>query len=670
MLEIKDMEEEMSGVIWGIVNFDKTDVSEKLGQLMIKPMEKYKIDTYKHIHNKNIFFGCGIQYITEESLEEDLPFNDTKYKLILTADAIIDNREELLEKLQLRNKISDFTDSQYILMAYKKWGEESPKHLVGDFVFAIWDYEKKRLFCARDHVGKRTFYYFYDKNRIVFSTLIKPIMEIVEEKELNEKWIAQYLAITGVLSSIEIEETMYKNIFQLPPFTCMTIKSNKMSIRKYWNPEKDIKMLKLSCDKEYEKELKKVFIEAVKCRVRCRKEVGIMLSSGLDSTSVGAIAAKYLEDENKILKSFTSIPLKENNNLKVKGRNINERKGVQLLVEKFYNIYPKYCELRGLNPLTSFEENCEILEMPFKAIENLFWYIGLAKEAEKSECKVLLDGQFGNSTISYGEYYTNLLTLIKHGRLLQSIKEIKGIKEKYKLNKKTCIKSTLKLIVPYKIRQIKFSTMNKDFDKYEFTPANKDLIRKWNIDKVLEKNKLEMFPNPYYDWRTVRKLIVNPIQLAHIAEFEVKVSLMSGLIKRDPTRDKRVIEMIVSFPSEQFVRNGEERYLIKRIMTGLVPDEIINNKLIRGIQAADWVERLRETWGEIYIKLVYMIEDPISKYYFDEEKIIKYIKKFKNLPFHYTENDKYELRTLLSAYIFYSHICKFYDQSKINFVKV
>lgn len=658
----------MSGVIWGIVNFNKVDTSIELGELMMKPMEKYKIDAYDHIHNKNAFIGCGIQYITVESLREELPLHDDKYKIILTADAIIDNRKELIEKFQLENEVDDFSDSEYILMAYKKWGKDCPKHLVGDFAFAIWDYENQRLFCARDHVGKRTFYYSYDKKRIVFSTLIKPILEIMDEKELNEKWIAQYLGIVGVLSSAAIEETMYKSIFQLPPATCMTIDSNGIKFNKYWNPEKDIKTLKLSCDKEYEEAFKNVFMEAVKCRVRSKDEVGIMLSSGLDSTSVGAVAAKCLKEEHKVLKSFTSIPLKENNNITVNGRNINESEGVQLLVEKSKNIEPKYCEFRQLSPLTSFKENSEMLEMPFKAIENLFWYIGLAQEASKSECKVLLDGQFGNSTISYGEYYTNLLTLIKHGNLPQVMKEIKGVKEKYKLNKKTCIKFTLRLITPYKIRKIRFLKINKDFNKYELTPINRNLIKKWTIDEVLQKNKLEMFPNPYYDWRTVRKLIVNPVVLSHIAEYEVKVGLMTGLIKRDPTRDKRVIEMILSFPSEQFVRNGEERYLIKRVMANLVPDEILNNKLLRGIQAADWVERLRSSWRDTYINVVNMMNDPISKYYFDETKINNCIQKFKTLPFDYTENDKYELRNLLSTYIFYDYICKFYKDKNIDVV--
>lgn len=656
----------MSGIIWGIVNINKVDTSTELGKSMIKQIKKYKIDTYEYIHNKNAFIGCGIQYITAESSREKLPFHDDECKIILTADAIIDNRKELIEKFQLKNKVDDFNDSEYILMAYKKWGKDCPKYLVGDFAFAIWDYEKQRLFCARDHVGKRTFYYSYDKKRIVFSTLIKPILEIMKEKELNEKWIAQNLGIVGVLSSAEVEETMYKNIFQLPPSTCMIIDSNKIRFEKYWNPEKDIKTLKLSCDKEYEESFKKVFMEAVRCRVRSKEEVGIMLSSGLDSTSVGALAAKCLKEENKVLKSFTSIPLKENNNITVNGRNINESEGVQLLVEKSKNIEPKYFEFRELSPLTSFQENSEMLEMPFKAIENMFWYIGLAQEASKSGCKVLLDGQFGNSTISYGDYDTNLLTLIKHGNLLQIIKEIKGIKEKYKLTNKRCIKSILQLITPYKIRKIQFLNIYKDFDKYEWTTINRNLINKWNIDEVLKKKKLAMLPSPYYDWRAVRKLIVNPLTLSHIAEYEVKVGLMTGLIKRDPTRDKRVIELILSFPSEQFVRNGEERYLVKRVMTNLVPDEILNNKLLRGIQAADWVERLRGSWRDTYINLVNMMNDSISKYYFDETKINKYMQKFKVLPFDYTENDKYELRTLLSAYIFYSYIRKSYKEKNMD----
>lgn len=217
----------------------------------------------------------------------------------------------------------------------------------------------------------------------------------------------------------------------------------------------------------------------------------------------------------------------------------------------------------------------------------------------------------------------------------------------------------LKLITPYSIRKKRFQRKNKDFDKYELSPINKKLLSKYDVDKILEEKNLNAFPEKYSDWNEVRKLIVNPIMFSHVAEYETKVSLKYGILKRDPTRDKNLIELILSFPVEQFAKNADERILVKRAMKGLVPDEILNGKLLRGIQAADWVERLRRDWTNINISLIEMMKDDISKYYFDVEKLNKYISKFKKIPQKYSNIEKYELRTLISAFIFYKYISKF-----------
>ena len=94
-------------------------------------------------------FGCHAQWITPESIGEQLPYYDVKSKLIITADAIIDNRMELFDRLQVDNvERKGMADSELILRAYQKWGVESPKYLVGDFAFMIWD-ERNQNYLAQ-----------------------------------------------------------------------------------------------------------------------------------------------------------------------------------------------------------------------------------------------------------------------------------------------------------------------------------------------------------------------------------------------------------------------------------------------------------------------------------------------------------------------------------------
>ena len=188
---------------------------------------------------------------------------------------------------------------------------------------------------------------------------------------------------------------------------------------------------------------------------------------------------------------------------------------------------------------------------------------------------------------------------------------------------------------------------------------NDNLMSKWNINKILEKNNLFIFPQKYFDWDEERKMIINPITLSHVSEYETKVSLKTGLLKRDPTRDIRLIELILSYPIDQFVRDGQQRYLIKRAMKGLIPDEFIEGKISRGIQAADWIERLRHKWDVVYQDMLKMKGNKTIEYFCDNNKINYYLDKYKSLPVEYTDEIKYEIRSFISIYIFYKFISGF-----------
>lgn len=247
--------------IFGVINLNGNSVSKNIEDRMVHRLNIYKLDSIKVINRKNALFGCGIQFITPESINEILPYYEECSGITITADAIIDNRIELFSLLNIpKDTEGDITDSQLILMSYKKWGKDCTKHLIGDFSFVIWDEINKSIFCARDHVGKRTFYYYYSNNIFAFATVIRPIFEVLEKKpDLNEKWIADFLSLPLAIHEMENNETPYENIFQLLPANILILKNNQICINKYWDPLEDVKQLKLKSDKDYEEAFNEIF---------------------------------------------------------------------------------------------------------------------------------------------------------------------------------------------------------------------------------------------------------------------------------------------------------------------------------------------------------------------------------------------------------------------------
>jgi asparagine synthase (glutamine-hydrolysing) len=171
--------------------------------------------------------GCGIWkdgatglghrmlWTTPESLHEQLPLVDRTGKLAIIADARIDNRDELIKLLGFTDRPSQqISDSQLILSAYEKWGEQCVGKLLGDFVFAIWDARKRSLFCGRDPLGIKHFYYYYLPGRaFVFASEIKGLLCLpFVPRQLDELSIAYHLLPVYDDKS----STFYQGILRLP----------------------------------------------------------------------------------------------------------------------------------------------------------------------------------------------------------------------------------------------------------------------------------------------------------------------------------------------------------------------------------------------------------------------------------------------------------------------
>ncbi|BCG57409.1 asparagine synthetase B family protein [Paenibacillus sp. URB8-2] len=646
------------GAISGIYMFGSDTNAAPAGSSIFGKLKAYSFNRTGEWVDQSVHLGCGILYNTPESKMEELPRCNDNGALVITADAIIDNRAELLEQFNLQpGDPAVVTDSELIIRAYETWGHACPGHLIGDYAFAIWDIGKQELFIARDAMGSRTLYYTCEDGYFSFCTVEKPLLGLFGKRaELDEKWITDFLSIDGIQHELECEGTVYRGISQLPPAHYGIVNAMGLVKKRYWEPLRDIKPIVFGSDEEYVEAFNRCFSEAVSCRLRSLGETGIFLSGGMDSGSIASVAAPQLADKGKKLYGFTSVPVPGFSEQPSGTAIYNESREVELIAQAYPNIDITYGSFAEKNCLTDADELLRIFEQPYKIFQNMTWYHSFLKMAAKRNCTVMLNGQTGNSTISYGNFGVQLATLYRKGRIAAAAREIYEFSKLANAPVRKVLKSAIPVVMPYRLKVWKNRRQLREFDRFENMVVKRSLIQKWDVisglDRIGANTPISRFP----DYEEDRKSRTSPLPFAHIGAVETKLSLANGITIRDPSRDKRVFEFCMAIPSEQFVRNGQDRYLLRRAMKGILPDPIRLNIRTKGLQSADWIYRLAPQWPEVLDEAERVLEQGDLEPYVDKDKLREKLAKASR---DINKNEENLIRSIVITVIFSRFIAAF-----------
>ena len=322
---------------------------------------------------------------------------------ILTADARIDNRDELLANL--RGSVSSHSSAaEFILAAYEKWGPEAPAKLVGDYAFALYDTRHRRLFCARDVMGVRPFYYHYAPGQcFAFASEVNALHALdLVPRELDEEMVALYLAAPGAYMRAPRRTTL-KGIHKLPRSTRMVL-GEQAPLREevYWEPSTE--PLQLQGNAAYAEAFRAVFSEAVESRLRASTPVGSMLSGGLDSSSITCLARRLASTSSLPLHTYSAIypDLVEES-----GGAIDERDYVEA-VASFDGIEPHYIRADRLGPFYEFDSIVKAFGQLYFG-GNAFFHWRAAQLCRQHGNRILLDGSDGDSVVSHGTDFARAL---------------------------------------------------------------------------------------------------------------------------------------------------------------------------------------------------------------------------------------------------------------------
>ncbi|OGB31109.1 MAG: asparagine synthase (glutamine-hydrolyzing) [Burkholderiales bacterium RIFCSPLOWO2_12_FULL_61_40] len=231
------------------------------------------------------------------------PMTTVDGQLTVAFNGAIYNYLELRRELIAKgHPIHSYSDTEVLLYAYREWGEACVDRFIGMFAFAIWDRAHNRLFCARDRVGIKPFYYHFDGVSLVFGSEIKAILASgLVKAESSSSGLQDYLTFQFCLN----EKTLFKGIQKLEPGHCMVVQlsdgKSVLKLRQYWDVNYDID------DRHNEAwfidHLAGLIEDATRMHLRSDVPLGAHLSGGLDSSAVVCLAADLLKGE--CIKTFT-----------------------------------------------------------------------------------------------------------------------------------------------------------------------------------------------------------------------------------------------------------------------------------------------------------------------------------------------------------------------------
>jgi asparagine synthase (glutamine-hydrolysing) len=298
----------VSGFV-GIVHLDGSPVDSRLLQDLTNFLSFRGPDAQEIWCDGPVGLGHALLQITCGTPLEKHPAH-LHGRLWIIADARIDARAELIDKLKSKSRNADSLslsspDAELILHAYDTWGEACIEYLLGDFSFAIWDAQRRRLFCARDHFGFRLFFYARTGNSLIFSNTLDCLrLHPGISDRLNDLAIADFLMCDG---NLDLGKSAYADILRLAPAHTLLCADGNVTVRRYWT-------LAESAPTHYAKtqecidDFREVFDSAVSDRLR-GNSAGLHLSGGLDSPTVAISARRVVDRRGSAfdLRAFTFV---------------------------------------------------------------------------------------------------------------------------------------------------------------------------------------------------------------------------------------------------------------------------------------------------------------------------------------------------------------------------
>ncbi len=616
--------------ICGIYNFDGTEINLKLLKIINENLYKRGPDSGGIYNNKSIGLGNRRLKIID-FLGGEQPFESEDKNIILVFNGEIYNYIELREDLIKEGyKFKTESDTEVVLKCYQAYGKKMLNKLNGMFAFSIWDRNKKKLFIARDRLGVKPLYFYYDKKNLIFSSTLNSIVKNTDIEKIIDSESLIYYSFLGYIPS---PKTIWKNFHKLEPGSYIEIENNKFSITKYWELKINInEKINEKNVQTHTDELENIILDSNEIQSRSDANIGVFLSGGLDSSFITKILTlNYKKTFNTYTVDFEGKKIKEIENVKNFSKDLNTRINYEII---------------------NFEDNKKIFYEVIKSLDepnsdsaSIPSYL-LAKNSKKNNDKVILNGCGGDEIFGgYDRHYIKNRFII--GNFISKIKKKINVKGNLFYFNKNLLHYEIKLTDPI-IRFVSNSSgtnlgfLSKTL-KNNFFEKGCELINKKFIDYNFNYEKY----GPVYAGMFQDLKYYVPDNLLFIAD---QTSMDNSVEVRVPFLDHRIIEKIFSFPKKLIISKSfkNSKRLLRQILKKYISLESLNTKKVGfNVPSNQWVKKEYE-----YFKNFILNENKSEIWGVFDFNEIKKILESKKLINKYS-NDIFMIYTLIKWYQFH-----------------
>ena len=491
------------------------------------------------------------------------PMTNEDGKLQIVYNGEIFNHADLRPELERAgHRYKTRCDTEAVLHAYEQYGPACVERFRGMFAFAIWDAEARRLFCARDRLGKKPFYYYYDGRLFAFASEIKALLEHPGiSASFNEGTLPEYLCF-GYVSD---ERTLFSGIRKLMPGHHLTLEAGEepeLKIRQYW----DVPAAPATDDRDDEswiRECRERLEETVRMRLMSDVPLGMFLSGGLDSSAIAALMRRQTDGPVKTFSvGYEEAPYSELSHARQVARSIGtEHQEVVVPMEDFFNTLPR---------LVWHED--EPIAWPSSV--SLYFVSRLASR----EVKVVLTGEGSDEMFAgYARYYRYLWNrrwLRSYGMVPAPLR--RAIRSRIAGSRLLSANARRKLQHTFIGLDDTIESLYLD-NFYSAFPAGElasplsaasqaspyaSFLRYWN-----ERG---------HDPLLARMLFAD--QKTYLVELLMKqdqMSMATSIESRVPFLDHEFVEFSTRVPERLKLRGNEGKYIVKKAVEDLLPREIV-----------------------------------------------------------------------------------------------
>ncbi len=474
------------------------------------------------------------------------------------------NYLELKEVLTKKGHIfKTNSDTETIVHLYEETGEEFVSQLRGMFSIAIWDSVKGKLILARDRLGKKPLYYFFDDKRCIFGSELKVILQDNRvSRAIDFEAMDDYFSFFCVPG----EKSIFKKIHKLLPGHILICNQNNITVKEYWDINFDKKANKKE-ESYYKNRLEELLEDAVKCRLISDVPLGAFLSGGIDSSTIVSLMSPLLN--KPVITTTIGFEKKE----------FDESEFARIISKQYHTnhhetiVKPKAIEVLP-RLISHFDE-------PFADASAIPTYY--VSKMAKEYMTVALTGDGGDEVFAgYNEYpqmlFENSISSSIPGFIKRDIIPFilkcypkQGSQLSSLLRGQDFLRS---IITPFEIFYLKH--------KLRFQPEHKDSLYGDNLKAQIGSYNSISVLEPYLK-KVQGKDILTQMQYLDLKTYLpndvlVKVDRMSmavSLETRCPLLDHKIVEFAFEeIPPDLKLRNNQSKYILKQVMQNFLPEEI------------------------------------------------------------------------------------------------